>query len=1084
MDSLASVTARRPSHATYSVLETETTMPRDMDDDGNNNNNNNKVAAAAASHGTKSKKKKASTTLPTSSNKKVKATTTKLSSPSTAPSKAKKAAQDKENQQHMDDDDDDNNNIYTEDGDLPEDHIPKTATAATTTLNKKQQHAPTTSHHNKTFVQLAHDAIVSLNDRSGSSQVAITKYLLQKHPELEQQTAFKSRFPNALKMAVKSQRFVKVKASYKINVEWKKQQEKQRKMKTAALAKKKKEMADATTLATASSKVQDLDQPPLTPSETVAKAKRDEHVQRKGEEERVRKERADRLRKRRFPMEDTKLHAEDKELSVKPPETIQKTPLLPYFFACTLPLKDPRRKGKTPSNILTASKCDGIDVGSRGLVPDLLTVYHFFRGDVHYYQFTEDVEGNGGGGGVVPEFSLQHLVFAVQEVMNGNAKRSKLIPPLLSHLFVTCLQILLPCMPPTEKKSKNDTSGTKVTNMNHNNNSNNDVDATVAAQKQLAKDLSRLSIGLCPASWADICFLYMDTMERYCTSTASTQNYFLPGLDVLPGLHIDSRYLLHATNSTLEPMTPAKMDDGEYLPAGYYGYLGDARGALGRAHAKLLKQDPWNLTAEELMALLRALVDDVLASSPEIADDIAQREELMTKLLKEKKAADSNFRKIRLGFEGPKKMIKKTTAAENGKDASDGAEDTPANEDSADAKDNKGGDDGKKPQKEWKPTASKRQFEAALKSQQKANDAYEKGVRNLVARTEPVGYDRNFNAVYCFRHDPEALYVEVVRPSMGSFDGIPDGFQSTRSSWHIIETKSLFDQYVSSLDVRGKREKDLLEGLVGQPGTLSLRASLFDDIKERSSASARRKELVDLKRRLENAKIKCDENRHSGRLAGRAVVELSQLETEMKDLERQIKGKAEPVALNFEELTGLELLRQFDSTETFKSRSSRSKKEAAPEKRARMPCSVLWPTGELDGTGVVGSIVTELVSLEERCDALAPVEDQSLREEWITDLEDAVLAWNNGTTVVLGTGKTPPVSSQGQTVQFVGDASLNSNQKVPADQRRRSFGSMGSMGSISEAKRRRIGSPTPSQISSSNNLSNAQIIALIKASWP
>lgn len=164
-----------------------------------------------------------------------------------------------------------------------------------------------------------------------------------------------------------------------------------------------------------------------------------------------------------------------------------------------------------------------------------------------------------------------------------------------------------------------------------------------------------------------------------------------------------------------------------------------------------------------------------------------------------------------MAFEGPQKAPKKTTAGggdENGKDASEEAGERPANEDSAETKE-KREEEGKKQAKEWKPTTSKKQFEAAQKAQQKANEAYEKGIRNLVARTEPVGYDRNFNAVYCFRHDPEILYVEVIRPPTGAPDGIPEALQTKRSSWHVIETKSLFEQYVNSLDIRGKREYEL-----------------------------------------------------------------------------------------------------------------------------------------------------------------------------------------------------------------------------------------------------------------------------------
>jgi len=69
-------------------------------------------------------------------------------------------------------------------------------------------------------------------------------------------------------------------------------------------------------------------------------------------------------------MEDTKLHAENNELHVKPPPDVTSRPYLPYFWNLKLPLNDPARHGKTSSAILQSSKVDGLDYGNRGLVPD------------------------------------------------------------------------------------------------------------------------------------------------------------------------------------------------------------------------------------------------------------------------------------------------------------------------------------------------------------------------------------------------------------------------------------------------------------------------------------------------------------------------------------------------------------------------------------------------------------------------------------------------------------------------------------------------------------------------------------------
>ena len=99
---------------------------------------------------------------------------------------------------------------------------------------------------------------------------------------------------------------------------------------------------------------------------------------------------------------------------------------------------------------------------------------------------------------------------------------------------------------------------------------------------------------------------------------------------------------------------------------------------------------------------------------------------------------DAKLLKVRLAFEGPKKPAKKATTDDNSKDKSDNS---PTN--AGENVESKNGT--KKKEEHFLPAATKKQLEAAKKVQQKANDAYEKGIRKLVARMEPVGYERNFN---------------------------------------------------------------------------------------------------------------------------------------------------------------------------------------------------------------------------------------------------------------------------------------------------------------------------------------------------
>jgi histone H1/5 len=890
----------------------------------------------------------------------------------------------------------------------------------------------------RTYQEYVHQAIVALADRTGSSLPAITKWILANYDHLGASNQFKTHLNQAIKQGIKTQHFAKIKASYKISPEWKAKERANKKKKVAAV-KKQAIMAKMAKAAKDKAKVA-KEKVPVTLAETkihnakklkalqetmsvedLEKAKlkmeRAEQLAKERQEaERKAKERQEKLRRRRFPIEDTRLHSEDKELSVKPPADVIPRPYMPYFWHATLPLDHPARLGKTSSQVLTASKVDGLDFGNRGLVPDMLQIYHFFRGDVHY-------TGDDSDHSVVPEFTLKHLIHSVEQVLQGNSRRERLAPPLMSHLFCTCLQILC--------QGLNDDSDDSDSGLS-------------AADLKLRKDLRKhLLPALSPASWGDVCFLYMDAMERYYTSDTTQEN-------VLPSLTTDMEYLLGRKDQPVVPMTPGVANqngsNGETaaakeLPAGYQGYLGDPRGVLFKAHAKLARQDPWQLTAEELLALLRALTDDCLATHAAISDDIAAREEEMHELSRNKRAVDMKFRKVRLAFEGPKKPAPRKIVVTEDKDKGEAAKEDASNGKQKDGDvENKNGNEKPKVEEPFKPTATKKQFEAAQKAQQKASDAYEKGIRKLVARTEPIGYDRDFNAIYCFRHDPEILYVEDLRPPSSAASHLPKEMQIDRRSWHVIETTSLFDEYASSLDIRGKRENDLYEEVLGPSGAQqSLRRYLYDDIKEQAAVNTRLKEKEALKERLENAKKKCDEeSRRSGRLAGKAEEELQDIEREINGLEKKMSGESVPEPRDYDELTGLTLLRKFDSTGRMETRRTREKKETSGTKKlAMMPCSKLWGTGNIDGTGLPGMLVSAMLELEEHCNSLTPWEREDVtRAAWISRLEGAIHAWNDMSPSMLGS----PDASRSV---MNGDSASDAADITASDKKRRKLESPG-----------------------------------------
>jgi linker histone H1 and H5 family/Williams-Beuren syndrome DDT (WSD), D-TOX E motif len=876
-----------------------------------------------------------------------------------------------------------------------------------------------------TYGDYIQQALEGLKDyRTGSSLPAIMKWISSHHAELlvdvngQPNAHFKPRLMLALKAGVKQERFAKVKASYKLNKEWK---EKERKKSQAAaikakLMKLKKVGEDAAQKRTDQtgdddSNVDDPEKQSLTEEELQkleAKRQRAIALARAREAaELLAKKRAETLRKRRYPVEDTRLHREDKELSIPAPSHVKSRPTLPYAWSLTVPLADRKKGGRTSTAILQNSKADALDHGSRGVFSDLLQVYHFFRGDVHFCaggsnspveatnkkgkHSNETGDSLGADGPVVAEFRLLHLIYAVDEITNGNAKRSRLFPPLLAHLFCVCLQILL--SPPN---SETDQDGfvpvlDEVGSIDGRRN---------AAAQLLRQELHQyLSPALSAGSWSDVCFLYMDAVHRFYTTDASLNP------SVVPGLKTDLDYLLHRSDEAVVPMTPgppsSSMPSGdgeiderpsdevnnEATSEGYFGYLGDPRGSLYRAFTKLARLDPWLLSAEEVLALLRALTEDILANHPGIADDLAAREENMHGLLRAKRNADAHFRKVRLAFEGHKRPTKNAAPTEG--------EDKEASGNSSGEDDDEEGKE-----KTFKPTATKKQFEAAMKAQEKANDAYEKGIRNLVAKTEPIGFDRKFNAVYCFRHDPEVLYVEDTRDQTGSASHP----HSSRRSWHVIEYTSLFDLFAASLDVRGKRENDLHDELLGPAGPhQSLRRFLIDDVKEKATANSRIKEFEKL---TETLRFKqAEDSRRSGRLVGRAVEEIEQIESQIRDLERKIRGESVPEVRDYEVLTGLQILRKMDSPNgRYEPRRTRGKAKATDsQKFCSIPCSRLCPTGNIDGTGIVGLMVWELLSVEERCNALTPWERGDMsRSAWIGKAENIVHLWNEMSPVTVG----------------------------------------------------------------------------------
>jgi hypothetical protein len=242
-----------------------------------------------------------------------------------------------------------------------------------------------------------------------------------------------------------------------------------------------------------------------------------------------------------------------------------------------------------------------------------------------------------------------------------------------------------------------------------------------------------------------------------------------------------------------------------------------------------------------------------------------------------------------------------------------------------------------------------------------------------------------------------------------------------RTTWHSIDKRSVLEKYIESFDVRGKREQALKEGLDAGVKTV------FDDIKAMNEKKALLKGKQDLQNQLENARLKCEVGRKSGRLAAQSEQEFFDLQSEIENLENIVEGdEMENPKPDLETATGLVVLRDFDRREETSQRRRTTKrggpKQEEEEEGTKLPifkCSKLWSTGNIDGTGVVGSIVWDLLELEERIEKLAPWDKD--RQNWISGLETAGHLWHAASPPLLEEEKASSSLSKGSPGEPVSD---------------------------------------------------------------
>jgi len=242
-----------------------------------------------------------------------------------------------------------------------------------------------------------------------------------------------------------------------------------------------------------------------------------------------------------------------------------------------------------------------------------------------------------------------------------------------------------------------------------------------------------------------------------------------------------------------------------------------------------------------------------------------------------------------------------------------------------------------------------------------------------------------------------------------------------RSSWHVVADRKKFDELFASLDSRGKRELDL-KTRFGQSTQVVNR--LRDDAKEQSAKEERKKRRSELEDRRQELFLACkreaEMSRRSRRNQSTTESQLKDVESKIIKLDEEIARSEAPVVFDYEDLTGLELLREFDLSmgrNTKQSRGRRTRKNDADDRPSvhidLVSCSTLWPSSGSKKTGIVGLMVADLLRVETFCQSLCP-ETEETRLEWRGQLEDLCLKWNQGNFPFVGPAEEAEGTSESQ----------------------------------------------------------------------
>lgn len=105
-------------------------------------------------------------------------------------------------------------------------------------------------------------------------------------------------------------------------------------------------------------------------------------------------------------------------------------------------------------------------------------------------------------------------------------------------------------------------------------------------------------------------------------------------------------------------------------------------------------------------------------------------------------------------------------------------------------------------------------FDDQINRKHQRIDKLMEGYSSLAIRTTVLGQDKYMSEYWFFKDDPHRLYVKKIATKedlvVDSIDEIDD---KQKYIWHFIDEEDQFEQLFDSLNMKGIREKKLIENL-------------------------------------------------------------------------------------------------------------------------------------------------------------------------------------------------------------------------------------------------------------------------------